>query len=167
MSGGGVGGTPSPSPVRGRRGGGGAGPAGLCRPRPGKFRGVFGVLYPPTAAAAHPPPAAEGTVLAGRGHLGMRPQVPPPPVPYPLSPPSVTPFGRGGGGCICRTTFWEGVEGGSGGAGKPSECPPPPPPKLPAGGAPGRPPEQGTRGRGEGCLGCTLAPRHMPGPAAS
>lgn len=27
---------------------------------------------------------------------------------------------------------------------------PPPPPKLPARGAPGRPPEQGTRGRGEG-----------------
>lgn len=75
--------TPSPGPVRGRGGGGGAGPAGLRRPRPGKFRGVFGALSPP---AAHPPPRAAGTEPAGRGRLGTRPRVSPRPSRTPFSP---------------------------------------------------------------------------------
>lgn len=83
----------------------------------------------------------------------------PPPVPYPLFPTSVTPFGRAGGGWVRRTTFWERVGGGFGGAGKPSECPPPAPEAAGTWGA-GPAPGAGNEGQGRGAA---LAAPSLPG----
>lgn len=149
MSGGGVGGHPLPQP--------GAGPPRRrrCRSRGAapaaawKVSRRFWGALPPHRRRRPPCARGRGEGAGGAGAPRNAAAGSPPPVPYPLFPPWVTPFGRAGGGWVRRTTFWEGVGGGFGGEGKPSECPPPPP-KLPARGAPGRSPEHGTRGRGEG-----------------
>lgn len=137
---GGVGGTPAPSPVRGRRGGGGAGPAGRAgprRPRPGKFLGVFRVLAPLAAPAS----VAAGM---GRGCPGTRPP-PPPARDLPRTPPRCVPSPR----VVSPRNFFLGwLRGLFAVAGRSSECLQCPPPVLYP--RTGVPPKPGARVGGEG-----------------
>lgn len=129
-------------------------------------RRFWGAL-PPHRRRRPPSPRGRGDGAGGAGAPRNAAAGSPPARPVPPFPPVGDPFRPGRRRVHLPHNFLGGSGGWFWGCGEALGVSPPPPPKLPAGGAPGRPPEQGTRGRGEGCLGCTLAPRHMPGPAAS
>lgn len=99
------GGAPSPGPVRGRRGGGGAGPAGRAGPRPGKFRGVFRVLTP-LFAAVRPASAA---LEMGRGRPGRGRGLPPPPPTLSAAAPPLIPVLVRSLRLFRLLTFWVGT----------------------------------------------------------